>query len=121
MTIKALVGYDVEAGLTREEYDRWLWDIHVPDLLANPYLDRVVLNTVKEPVLTTSGSTTPIEQRMSLYRVAELHFADEEALVRYRQWFEDHPIPPERSPLGKSDFRFYVICEAVEITRDSSG
>ena len=30
MTIKALVGYDVVAGLTREEYDRWVWDVHVP-------------------------------------------------------------------------------------------
>lgn len=120
MTIKALVGYDVAAGLTREEYDRWLWDVHVPDLLANPYLDRIVFNTVVEPVSTTSGTTVPIEQRMSLYRVAELHFADRDALVRYRQWFADHPIPPERSPQGRSDFRFYVICESVEVTREGS-
>ena len=121
MTIKALVGYDVVAGLTREEYDRWLWDIHVPDLLANPHLDRIVFNTVIEPVSTTSGTTVPIEQRMSLYRVAELHFADEDALVRYHQWFQDHPIPPERSPSGRSDFRFYVICDVVEVTREGTG
>jgi hypothetical protein len=119
--IKALVGYDVVAGLTREEYDRWLWDIHVPDLLANPHLDRIVFNTVIEPVSTASGTTVPIEQRMSLYRVAELYFADEQALAHYRQWFRDHPIPAERSPQGRSDFRFYVICESVEVTRDGSG
>jgi hypothetical protein len=119
--IKALVGYDVVAGLTREEYDRWLWDIHVPDLLANPHLDRIVFNTVIEPVSTASGTTVPIEQQMSLYRVAELYFADEQALAHYRQWFRDHPIPAERSPQGRSDFRFYVICESVEVTRDGSG
>jgi hypothetical protein len=58
---------------------------------------------------------------MSLYRVAELYFADEQALAHYRQWFRDHPIPAERSPQGRSDFRFYVICESVEVTRDGSG
>jgi hypothetical protein len=117
MTVKALVGYDVHAGLTREEYDRWLFGIHLPDLLANPHLDRVVLNTVVEPVPSTSGSDTTPTQAVALYRVAELHFADMEQYRRYRRWFEDHPIPPERSPAGRSDFRFYVVCDSVTVTR----
>lgn len=117
MTIKALVGYDVEPGLTREEYDRWLWDIHVPDLLANPHLDRIVFNTVIEQAETTSDGRTPAPQPMSLYRVAELHFADLAAMERYRQWFSEHPIPPERGPAGRSDFRFYVVCSVEEAAR----
>lgn len=116
MMVKALVGYEVMEGLTREEYDRWLFEIHVPDLLANPHLDRIVFNTVVEEVGTTSGSATVPEQ-MGLYRVAELHFADQEAFRRYRTWFAQHPIPPERSPAGRSDFRFYVLCESTEISR----
>jgi hypothetical protein len=117
MTVKALVGYDVDPGLTREEYDRWLFEIHVPDLLANPYLDRIVLNTVVEQVTSTSGSVTTPTQAVGLYRVAELHFADLERYRHYRKWFDAHPIPPERSPAGRSDFKFYVLCRSEEITR----
>lgn len=117
MTVKALVGYDVESGLTRQEYDRWLFDVHVPDLLANPYLESMVLNTVVEQVDSTSGSATRPAQAVRLYRVAELHFADLDQYRRYREWFELHPIPPERSPAGRSDFKFYVLCESQELTR----
>jgi hypothetical protein len=117
VTIKLLIGYEVQPGLTREEYDRWLYEVHVPDLLQNPHLDRIVFNTVVEQVRTTSDGVTPATQSMSLYRVAELHFADHEALERYRRWFDDHPIPPERGPGGRSDFRFYVVCEVEEVER----
>lgn len=117
MTIKALVGYDVQPGLSRDEYDAWLWEIHVPDLLANPHLDRIVFNTVVEVVPTTSGSTATVGRQMSLFRVAELHFADRSALERYREWFEEHPIPDDRGPAGRSDFRFYVICDVEVVTR----
>lgn len=116
MTVKALVGYDVVEGLSREEYDRWLFEVHVPDLLANPHVERIVFNTVLEEVGTTSGSATAPAQ-VGLYRVAELHFADLEAFRRYRAWFREHPIPPERSPAGRSDFKFYVLCAATEVTR----
>ena len=111
--IKALVGYDVDPSLTREQYDQWLWDIHVPDLRANPHLQDIVFNTVLEPVETTSGSTTEITQTVSLYRVAELHFEDLASYRRYRAWFDEHPIPAERSPAGRSDFRFYVVCDSI--------
>lgn len=117
MTVKALIGYDVVAGLTRQEYDRWLFDIHVPDLLANPYLERLVLNTVLEEVGSTSGSATRPAQSVHLYRVAELHFADREQYRRYREWFDAHPIPPERSPAGRSDFKFYVLADSDEFAR----
>ena len=117
VTVKALVGYDVAPGLSREDYDRWLWDVHVPDLLANPHLDRIVFNTVREEAQTTSDGTTPASQAVSLYRVAELHFEDRDALNRYRAWFSANPIPPERGPAGRSQFRFYVVCTVEEVTR----
>ena len=117
MTVKALIGYDIVAGVPREEYDRWLYDVHVPDLLANPHLDRIVFNTVTEEVQTASGSDTAAVQAVSLLRVAELHFADIEAYRQYRAWFEEHPIPPERGVGGRSDFKFYVLCESETISR----
>ena len=52
--IKALVGYTLVEGVTPEEYDRWLWDIHTPDLLANPHLDRIVYNTILKPIKNTN-------------------------------------------------------------------
>jgi hypothetical protein len=116
MTVKAIVGYGLAPGITREEYDRWLHEVHVPDLFANPHLDAIVFNTVVEPVATTSGTTDAPTQEIDLYRVAELHFADLEQYRLYREWFDAHPIPPERSPAGRSAFRFYVLCETMMVT-----
>ena len=120
MTIKALVGYDLMPGITPEEYDRWLWEVHVPDILANPYIDKIVFNTVVEPVRTTSGGAAPVEQAVKLYRVAEMHYRDWEHHRKYREWFDQHPIPEERGPKGRSDFKFYLVCTVEEATRGSS-
>jgi hypothetical protein len=114
--VKAILGYDIAAGVTVDEYERWLWEVHVRDLLANPYLDRMVFNTVLEPVAATSAGT-PTGGATTFYRIAELHFADLEAYNAYRRWFEEHPIPAERSPAGRTEFRFYVLCEVAEAAR----
>lgn len=117
MRCKALVGYALADGVTPDEYDAWLWDVHVPDLLANPHLDRLVFDTVVETVTSTSGGAAEVQATVPLYRVAELHFADRSAYAAYRAWFDEHPIPPERGPAGRSDFRFYVVCDVVEAAR----
>jgi len=117
MTVKALIGYDVMPGMSHDDYDAWLWDVHVPDLLANPHLERLVFNTVQSSVATTSGGATAVDQRFALYRIAEMHFLDFDQYGRYRKWFEDHPIPPDRGPAGRSDFRFYVLCTVTEVDR----
>ena len=117
--VKAILGYDIADGISVEEYDRWLWDVHYPDLLANPYLDRVVLNTVVRPITTTSAGTATAGDTDPFQRIAELHFADHDAYEHYLRWFEEHPIPVERSPQGRSAFHFYVLCDAREATRPS--
>ncbi|MFN8535453.1 MAG: hypothetical protein U0556_18105 [Dehalococcoidia bacterium] len=117
MTVKALVGYDIMPGVTPEEYDRWLWEIHVPDILSNPYVEKIVFNTVFEPVTTTSGGAATVEQGVKLYRVAEMHYQDLDHYRKYRAWFDEHPIPAERGPAGRSDFKFYLICTVEEATR----
>jgi hypothetical protein len=119
VTVKAILGYEVAEGVTPEEYERWLFDVHAPDLLANPHLDRIVFNKVLRPVRQASGGTVEVPEGYSFYRIAELHFADEAAYTRYRDWFADHPIPAERGPAGRTDFRFYVIAESTEVTRGS--
>ncbi len=116
--IKTLVGYDIMPGLTPEEYDRWLWDIHVPDILANPYIEKVVFNTVIRPVTTTSGGADQVNG-MTLYRVAEMHYKDMDSYNKYHEWFAEHPIPVERGPKGRSDFKFYLLCTVEEATRES--
>ena len=117
--VKAILGYDIIDGMSVEDYDRWLWDVHYPDLLVNPFLDRVVLNTVVRPITTTSAGTAAAGDLVPFERVAELHFADHEAYEKYLRWFEEHPIPVERSPQGRSTFRFYVLCDSREATRAS--
>jgi hypothetical protein len=115
--IKALVGYTVVEGVTPLEYDDWLWNIHTPDLLANPHLEKIVYNTVLRPVETASSSTMDLPESLPLYRVAEMHFRDMEAYDAYRAWFDTHPIPEERGPAGRTDFKFYVLTEVAEATR----
>jgi hypothetical protein len=116
--IKALVGYTLAPGMTPQEYDEWLWTVHTPDLLANPHLDKIVYNTVLRPVETASGDTMKLPQSLQLYRIAEMHFRDMAAYEAYRAWFTEHPIPIARGPAGRTDFKFYLLAEVAEATRD---
>lgn len=116
--IKTVLAYDVEDGVSEEEYERWLFEVHVPDILANPHVDRLVFNRVLRTVPTTSDGSTPVDGP-SFYRVAEMHFADEDAYARYLDWFAEHPIPIERSPRGRTDFRFYVVTSVTEVDRSA--
>lgn len=103
--VKVVLGYRVMPELTPEEYDRWLYEVHVPDLLLNPYLRKIVLNTVAE---TTRGD-------LDLYRISELHYGDMDGYRKARAWSEQNPVPVDRGPTGRSDFVFTVACEVVEI------
>jgi hypothetical protein len=115
--VKAILGYDILEGISVEDYERWIWDVHVPDLLANPFLDRLVFNTVVRPITATSSGSSTAEEPQTFYRIAELHFVDHDSYAAYLQWFADNPIPPERGPAGRTDFRFYVLTDSVEATR----
>ena len=115
--IKTVLGYDIEPGVSEEEYERWLFEVHVPDILANPHVDRLVFNKVLRPVPSSSDGSVSIAGGLSFYRVAEMHFRDEEAYAAYRAWFDEHPIPAERSPKGRTAFRFYLVTDVVEADR----
>ena len=117
--VKAILGHDIAEGVSVEDYERWLWDVHYPDLLANPYLDRVVVNTVVRPIIATSAGTAAAADGPAFERIAELHFAGHEQYEKYLGWFEEHPIPVERSPQGRTTFHFYVLCDAREATRET--
>jgi hypothetical protein len=38
-----------------------------------------------------------------------------EAFGKALKWREKNPVLRERSPEGKTDFKFYVVCETEEI------
>ncbi|MBM4339716.1 MAG: hypothetical protein FJ110_09225 [Deltaproteobacteria bacterium] len=103
--VKAILGYDILPGMTAEEYEKWLWEIHVPDLRRIPGLKKVVFNTVKGVV---RGKTT-------FYRISELHYENMKAFEKAAEWRKENPVSEERSPNGKTDFKFYVVCETEEI------
>lgn len=117
MSITTILGYDIQPGVSAEEYEAWLFDVHAPDLLANPHLDRIVFNKVLRPVRQASGGTADVPEGLSFYRIAEMHFADEQAYADYLAWFEEHPLPTERGPAGRTDFKFYLVTESTEVTR----
>ena len=103
--VKAILGYDILPNMTTEEYEKWLREIHLPDLRRIPGLKKVVFNTVKGIV---RGETT-------FYRIAELHYESMEVFKRAAKWREENPVSEERSPNGKTDFKFYVVCETEEV------
>jgi hypothetical protein len=103
--VKAILGYDIVAGMSVDAYEKWLREIHLPDLSRIPGLKRVVFNTVKD---TVRGNTT-------FYRIAELHYESLDAFERAKKWREENPVSKERGPDGKTDFKFYVVCESEEI------
>lgn len=116
---KTILGYVIEDGVTEEDYEKWLFEVHAPDLLANPHLDRIIFNKVQERVTTASGGTADIPEGETFYRIAEMQFADETAYRAYRAWFTEHPIPFERGPAGRTRFKFYVTATPTEVTRES--
>ncbi len=103
--VKAILGYDIEPGLSVEDYDKWLREVHIPDLARIPGLRRIVFNTVKGVV---RGDTT-------FYRIAELHYDDMESFERAAQWRRENPVSAERGPDGRTAFRFYVVCESETV------
>lgn len=103
--VKAILGYDIEPGVSEKDYDRWLREVHLPDLKKIPGLRRVVFNTVKGKV----------REGQSFYRIAELHYDSMEAFEKAAEWRLENPVSPERGPDGKTAFRFYVICETEVI------
>lgn len=119
--VKSILGYDIVKGVSIEDYEAWIWDVHVPDLLANPYLDALEFNTVVRPITATSAGTPTSDEPTTFYRIAELHYADHEAYEQYLAWFEENPIPPERSPAGRTVFKFYVLTDSVKVTRSPDG
>lgn len=118
--MKTVLGYDIVEGVSEQDYERWLFEVHAPDLLANPHLDRLVFNKVLRPVRSASGGSATVPEGQNFYRIAEMHYADEAAYQAYLDWFADHPIPPERGPAGRTDFKFYLVTESVEVTRPTS-
>ena len=116
---KTILGYTIEEGVSEEAYEQWLFEVHAPDLLANPHLDRIVFNKVHDHVATASGGTAQIPSGEDFYRIAEMHFADEAAYRSYRDWFDTNPIPAERGPAGRTRFKFYVTATPTEVTRES--
>jgi uncharacterized protein (TIGR02118 family) len=104
--VKAILGYDIMPGMSIEEYEQWLREIHIPDLSRVPGLRKIVFNTVSRIV---QGETT-------FYRIAELHYDDMQSFENAMKWRQENPVSEERSPKGKTDFKFYVVCETEEVT-----
>jgi len=107
--VKAILGYDIMPGMTVEAYEKWLREVHIPDLARVPGLKKIVFNTVKGVV---RGDTR-------FYRIAELHYESMEAFEKAMKWRAEHPVARERGPEGKTDFKFYVVCETEEIDLSS--
>lgn len=116
--VKAILGYDIVEGISVDDYEHWLADVHFPDLLANPHLDRIEMNSVVRPITATSAGGSTSTEPTTFYRIVELHFVDHDAYDSYLAWFEANPIPVERSPAGRTNFGFYVLSNTTVVDRE---
>lgn len=107
--VKAILGYDIEPGISEEEYERWFREVHIPDLKKIPGLKKAVFNTVRGQV----------REGQTFYRISELHYESMESLKAALEWRVENPYAPEGSPEGKAAFRFYVICETEEVNLEN--
>jgi hypothetical protein len=109
--VRLVFAYRLRPGVDSSEFERWLYDIHIPDLVANPYIKRLVLNRV---------IASPDGEPARYYRTAEQHFDDEDAYRKSQEWREQHPVPESRSaaPLIEVDFR--VVCSGEEVDCDAA-
>lgn len=115
--IKTVLAYDIEPGVSVDDYEDWLFNIHVPDIMANPFVSRLSFNKVLRPVANTSDGSSLAPGGMTFYRVAEMEFEDEAAYQNYLDWFSDHEIPKDRGPMGRTAFRFYLVTESIVVER----
>ncbi len=105
--VRLVFAYRLQPGIDPAAFERWLYDIHIDDLVANPYIKRLVLNRV------IAG---PDGEPPRYYRTAEQHFDDEESYRKAQDWRREHPVSEERSagPLIEVDFRVIVAGEEVD-------
>ena len=104
--VKAILGYDIMPGMSVEAYEKWLKEIHIPDLSKIPGLRKIVFNTVR----------TIVQGESTFYRIAELHYDDIQSFENAMAWRQENPVSEERRPKGKTDFKFYVVCDTEEVT-----
>ena len=77
--VKAIMGYDIVPGMSVEAYEKWLWEVHVPDLSKIPGLRKIVFNTVK-----ASGFEPP--EREEVHRFRDMLVAHRARVtIRYRR------------------------------------
>lgn len=92
MTVKTLIGYEIVAGISVVDYDTWIRDVHVPDLLANPYADGLVFNTVIEPVTQASGGSMTIPACVSMFSRSRDPLRRRERIGAGSGGFAAHPV-----------------------------
>lgn len=89
-------------GVEFADYEKWLKESHMTELLAIPGLRKLVFNDVKGVV---AGNVRP-------FRIVEQHFDDMEAYKKSREWLEKNPISQSRGRF--TNFVFFVVCETEE-------
>eukprot|EP00931_Biecheleriopsis_adriatica_P085842 TRINITY_DN60627_c0_g1_i1.p1 TRINITY_DN60627_c0_g1~~TRINITY_DN60627_c0_g1_i1.p1 ORF type:complete len:178 (+),score=35.13 TRINITY_DN60627_c0_g1_i1:85-618(+) len=116
--VRGLLSYNREAGVSVEEYNKWLYEEHYHDLLANPSLRGITLHEVLDakPKLSSGKEVEP-DPAMKFWRLAELQFDSLEDYWHYVEWFQNRQIPLARTPAGRSAFKFYVLGSTEEIRR----
>jgi len=116
---RGIVGYDVHPNKTKAEFLDWLWNKHYPDLLANPHVGKITLESVVAKKPRLSNGQVMNATNTTFEHMAVLHFQGSAGYDRYVQFFVDNPIPADRSPTNFCQIKFYVLADAREVLRGS--
>ncbi len=106
---KVVLIYNLKEGINPEEFERWFYQVHIPDVKRYPGIRKIVANKV---IGTPDGSPP------GYYRTAELHFDDRKAFEEAWRWRAENILPfKDRSPREWMDFErgAILLCEGEEI------
>ena len=103
--VKVLMGYDLAQGFSEDEHDRWLQEVHLPDMAKVPGLERVILNRTGQIVI---GDDLP-------KYIAELHYTDMNTYLVARSWIKRNPFPTDSQPDGRIEIKYMFICESKSL------
>ena len=106
---KVILVYNLKAGINPDDFEKWFYDVHIPDVKRYPGIRKVVANKV---VGTPDGSPP------GYYRTAELHFDDRQTFEEAWKWRAENILAVKgHSSLEWMDFNrgALLLCEGEEI------
>lgn len=107
--VRRVFAYKLLPGRDPSEFEKYLFRVHIPDILASPGVRRIVANKV----------VGALKGEPQYYRTGEVHYDSIHAYGKSFAWRQANPVGPERDARRWIDFSpkafFACLCFGEEI------